>query len=309
MDKGSKSNKMTFRRYQHVEKLGTRETEGICDGVCHVFYKLDGTNASVWMEDGVLKCGSRNRELSEENDNQGFYNWVHGWGFRSLRRFFTENPNTKLFGEWLVPHSLKTYRDSAWRDFYVFDVVEEVGEEFTYLSYDKYEPMLEEFDINYIPPIATITYPTGEQLYRFLDKSGEFLVKDGEGKGEGIVIKNYDYTNYAGRQTWAKIVTNEFKEKHNREMGAPSVNNTDIVEMRIVREFLSDEYIKKEQHKIMLENDGFWNNSKLPQLFGVIQYEFVRDNIHLILKKFKQPTINFRTLNAMIIRKIKEVVL
>lgn len=39
-----------FLKYQHIERLNTQETEGITDGICHIFYKIDGTNASVWME-------------------------------------------------------------------------------------------------------------------------------------------------------------------------------------------------------------------------------------------------------------------
>ena len=36
-----------FVKYQHVERLGTDETEGILDGIVYVFYKIDGTNGSV----------------------------------------------------------------------------------------------------------------------------------------------------------------------------------------------------------------------------------------------------------------------
>lgn len=281
------------------------ETDGILDGICHVFYKIDGTNASVWKSTGGdICCGSRNRELTLENDNQGFAAWVED-NHNMLNAFFLREPTVTLYGEWLVPHSLKTYRDDSWRDFYVFDVVNELG---SHVPYDDYRPMLEHRGINYIPPLATIKNPTHEQLTRFLDKTGQFLVKDGEGNGEGVVIKNYDYRNRFGRQTWGKIVTNEFKERHHKEMGAPIVNNTLSVEEKIVDEFLSESFIEKELEKIKAENEGFWNNRFLPRLFGVVQHEFVKDHIHLILKKFKQPKIDFKQLNVWIIRKCKEVV-
>lgn len=50
---------MNFHPYQHVEKLGTAEVDGILDGTVYVFPKLDGANASVWLDDGEVKCGSR----------------------------------------------------------------------------------------------------------------------------------------------------------------------------------------------------------------------------------------------------------
>jgi hypothetical protein len=61
----------------HVERLGSDEVSGILHGECHVFPKIDGTNASVWVdESGELCAGSRNRQLTLEKDNAGFYKWV-----------------------------------------------------------------------------------------------------------------------------------------------------------------------------------------------------------------------------------------
>ena len=66
---------MEFRKYQHIERFGTDEVDGIEFGKCYIFYKIDGTNGSVWLDnDGNLKAGSRNRELTLENDNARFYN-------------------------------------------------------------------------------------------------------------------------------------------------------------------------------------------------------------------------------------------
>ena len=67
---------MEFQKYQHIERFGTDEVDGIELGECYVFPKIDGTNSSVWLEDGQIKAGSRNRELTLENDNAGFYNSV-----------------------------------------------------------------------------------------------------------------------------------------------------------------------------------------------------------------------------------------
>ena len=63
-----------FVEYQHVAKLGTTEVEGIENGTCYVFPKIDGTNASIWY-DGKVRFGSRKRELSLDFDNAGFMAW------------------------------------------------------------------------------------------------------------------------------------------------------------------------------------------------------------------------------------------
>ena len=65
-----------FRKYQHLERFGTTEVEQIELGECFIFPKIDGTNASVWITNGVLQAGSRTRKLSLESDNAGFYGWV-----------------------------------------------------------------------------------------------------------------------------------------------------------------------------------------------------------------------------------------
>ena len=57
---------MNFTKYQHVERLGTTETDGILDGDVLVFPKIDGTNCSVWLgDDGDVHCSNRNMEHYE----------------------------------------------------------------------------------------------------------------------------------------------------------------------------------------------------------------------------------------------------
>jgi hypothetical protein len=60
---------MDFKKYQHIERLGTTEVQNIELGECYVFPKIDGTNASVWLNNGEVQAGSRNRHLSFDSDN------------------------------------------------------------------------------------------------------------------------------------------------------------------------------------------------------------------------------------------------
>jgi hypothetical protein len=293
---------MTFEKYQHVERLGTDETEGVLDGIVHVFYKLDGTNGQIWWK-GRVHCGSRNRELDLQNDNAGFMNAIVS-DPRYLH-FFEEYPTLRLYGEWLVPHSLKTYSDDAWRKFYIFDVFQE-GVDIA-LAYEDYKPLLDKHGLDYVPPLCIMKNPTEEQIYKALEKCGQFLVKDGFGIGEGIVLKNYSYINKYGRQTWAKLITNEFKGVHHREMGAPLVNGSLLVEERIVEEFVTEAFILKEKAKIELENGG-WDNKCIPKLLGVVFYELVREECWNFIKKHKNPKINFGLLNKMTMDKTKRVI-
>jgi hypothetical protein len=289
---------MEFQKYQHIERFGTDEVEGIEIGECYVFPKIDGTNSQVWLEDGQVKAGSRNRELTLDNDNAGFYNTIIN--DERIKEYLNAYPEHRLYGEWLVPHSLKTYRDDAWRKFYVFDVY--VGD--IPMDYGTYKIGLDVFGIDYINPIRIIRNGGYEDFIKCLDEN-HFLIKDGQGTGEGIVIKNYSYKNKYSRQTWAKIVTSEFKEKHFKEMGAP-ITEAKPVELEITDKYVTPALVEKEFEKIKVEQNG-WKSQFIPMLLGKVYYTLVNEEMWHIVKEFNNPRINFKTLNAMCIQKIKSV--
>jgi hypothetical protein len=287
---------MEFVKYQHVERFGTTETNGIENGICYIFPKIDGTNAQLWWNDG-LKAGSRNRELKLDNDNQGFYNWAINQP--KFFMFFKKYHNIRLFGEWLVPHTLRTYEKTAWNNFYVFDVCNEE----IYLPYEEYKEMLEEFGIEYIPAICKINNPTYERLVSQLEKN-VFLIKDGDGTGEGIVIKNYNYRNAYGRITWAKVVKNEFKTKH-QKCDITEIKEKSIIEDEIVKKFVTLSLIEKEYSKI--ENETGWTSKQIPRLLNTVFYCLITEESWNFVKEFKNPIIDFKRLNVFTINKIKEL--
>ncbi len=112
---------MEIKKYMHVERWATEEVDNIQLGHCFVFPKIDGTNSSVWLDnDGELAAGSRNRVLALGNDNAGFLGEM--LQDDNILAYLREHPTHRLYGEWLVPHTLKTYREEAWRKFWIFDV-------------------------------------------------------------------------------------------------------------------------------------------------------------------------------------------
>lgn len=290
---------MEFEKYQHVEKWGTVETEGIEYGTCYVFPKIDGSNGSIWVDDKLnITCGSRNRELQTDNDNAGFCEWVKSQSV--FTEFFSAFPYVRLYGEWLVPHTLKTYRDDAWRKFYVFDV--EINDDV--IPYEEYKTMMDEYNIEYIPALCKIENPTFEKLISLLDKN-DYLIKDGCGPGEGIVIKNYFYTNRFGRKTWAKIVTSDFKTKHRKESSdVLEVKEKQMTEKLIADKYVNESLISKVHANIVNENNG-WSSNRIPQLLNTVYYDLIREESWNFVKEFKEPTINYKTLRHFTNAKVK----
>lgn len=285
---------MIYQKYQHIERLGTSEVEGILDGTVYLFTKLDGSNMVLFYNNGVVCGGSRNRQLTIENDNAGSYAYVLSQ--EKFKKFFEKHPNVYMYGEWLVKHHIRTYEEYAWKKLYVFDVMREDG---SYLTYEEYVPMLEEFGIEYIPLIAKLENPTEEQVREYVDKC-TFLQTDNN-IGEGVCIKRYDYTNKYGRRTWAKIVRGEFKQT--KKANKPIVG--EVIEKDIVDNFCTEKFIRKEYEKIV--NDaGEWNSKMIPRLLGVVWHEFVKEETYNFVKKYKNPSVDFKLLNVMITDKIKE---
>lgn len=291
---------MSFIKYQHLERFGNTEVEGIEVGTVYVFPKIDGTNGSVWQHNDMMCCGSRNRELTLDNDNAGFFNAMVK--DNAVARYIREHPQHILYGEWLVPHTLKTYSDDAWRRFYVFDVFDRNKERL--LSYDEYSPAAIAAGLNVIPPIAIIKNGSEDHFTQCLAKAN-YLVKDGEGQGEGVVLKNYDYQNKYGRQTWAKIVGNEFKAKHHLEMGAPVVG-CEIVEEKIVAKYVTQALVDKVHAKIVNEMDG-WSSKYIARLLHTVYYDLVTEETWNFVKEFKSPKIDFKVLSHYTTARVKEL--
>jgi len=287
---------MDFEKYQHIERLGTIETNGIENGMCYIFPKIDGTNSQLWWDDG-LKAGSRSRKLEVEKDNAGFYVWALQQN--KFTDFFVKHPLLRLYGEWLVPHTLKTYQNIAWGNFYVFDVTN--GDD--YMPYDEYKLLLDEFDIEYIPPICKVENPTYERFINQLEKN-VYLIEDGKGSGEGIVIKNYNYKNKFGRVTWAKIVKNEFKAKHSK-CDVTEVKECKIVEQDIVDRYVTFSLVEKEYAKI--NNEIGWTSKQIPRLLNTVYYCLIAEESWNFIKEFKNPTIDYKRLCYFTTNKIKEL--
>ncbi len=155
---------MEFRKYMHLERFGNDEVQGIELGECYIFPKLDGTNASIWNHKDILQAGSRRRHLSLEADNAGFYQWIKEQ--KQYTSLIYENPALYFYGEWLVPHSLKTYREDAWRKFYIFDIWDSNQER--YLHYENYATLLDQYNIEYIKPLCITKNATYDSLLKEL---------------------------------------------------------------------------------------------------------------------------------------------
>lgn len=290
---------METRYYQHIERLNSDDVDGILNGKVYLFTKLDGTNIGIHLEDGKVVVNSRKREISIESDNAGSCQYV--LDTPKFKAYLDKHPNHYLYGEFLVKHTIRTYKETAWRKVYIFDVVEYSGERPRYLTYDEYSPLLEEFGIEYIPCIAVLNNPTEQTVLNYVDKSN-FLQANEADAGEGIVIKRYDFTNKYGRTSWAKIVRAEFSA--NKKSSVVKMND---IEASIVEQYVTISFIEKEISKVLEAVGGEWDNKYIGRCLGIVWHEFVNENMWDIVKKYKNPTVHFSLLYTLVTNKTKVV--
>lgn len=284
---------MNWKKYQHIERLATSSVDGILNGWVHIFPKLDGANASVTLEDGALRCYSRNGLLDPVHNLRGFFQHIHENGDKYLR-YLTAHPSHILYGEWLVPHTIKAYQDDAWQKFYVFDIFDQ--DTGRYIPYEQYCDILQEIGITYIPLLYRLYNPTEEKVMKDIHDDVVTWLCD-KGKGEGIVIKNYDYINKFGRVTWAKVVR-QTPKRH-------SVHA--LEDHRIEHKFaetLTQELCDKEYHKILDERNSF-ESKDIFYLLETIYYTMITEELYDFIKKNKQPKIDFGILKRLITTKAK----
>lgn len=309
-----------FRRYEHLERFGGHpEVAHIDEGTCYVFPKLDGTNASVWLDAaGELQCGSRNRVLAADADNHGFWKWAHSDDPRAVALRAWLKPGVIAYGEWLVPHTINGYRDDSWRRFWLFDVFDLAANR--YQPWDTYGEIARAAGVDVVEPLCTITNPSAAQLFAQAE-TNTYLMQSGSGPGEGIVVKNYAW-DHDGRQTWAKVVRTEFRESNARTFGIPAKEGERIIEVEIAEEFVTPTLVGKTRAKVVASVANHFGvdltepnaqrhveqtkrGSVIPQLLGRVWNDFVVEEMWVVLKKFRNPTIDFARLNRAVEGRVK----
>ena len=224
-------------RYQHIERLGHADVEGLLDGEVIIQEKLDGANATVAIEPetGRLVIASRSCAVSVAGDPpngfRGLVEYVLGHhGLQALASVYI------VRGEWLVPHSVKDYEPSNYKHFYIFDCQRyDTGE---YVHPDEWLKVADELGCRYVPTVICLLDPTPAQIAELVVGPSAL----GAPKREGVIAKRYGFVNRFGRTAWGKVVAADFLEKNKLHMGA---NKHDVPELRFVAETVTDAAVLK----------------------------------------------------------------
>ncbi len=174
--------------------------------------KIDGSNASIAYDSKTnsLVAFSRRQTLNEMNTLNGFWNYVQSLDIKT----FAEVLGNRyiIFGEWLVPHSVK-YPEDMYKKFYMFDVWDRETEQYltqedSLAIFDK----LKNYIPNYVHTLYNGPFISWEHTLAFLKENiyGETPCM------EGIVIKRQNklWSKSSRLPYYVKIVNEKFSEVH-----------------------------------------------------------------------------------------------
>lgn len=285
---------MPFKQYPKIHRLGAEENDSILIGEkVYITEKIDGANTQIWVrEDGTLGMGSRTQDVTHGEFN-GFTKYVREHlGINSLLK---DNPLWRLYGEWLVRHSLQ-YNETAYKQWYLFDI--EVSED-ERLSIEKVVEVAKQYGIKHAELFCVLSNPSVEDISKFVGKS--VLGPD----GEGVVIKNFDFVNKFGSLEYAKVVTQKFKEENALTFGGNNKHSETYWEQWCVNKYVTLERVQKIMNKIQPLVEHRLGVEDTSRIIHTVYHDYITEEIWEIQKKV--PELNFKSLSQLSTRKAAKV--
>jgi hypothetical protein len=278
---------MTFIPYPKIYRLGTPETEGILDGLVTIHEKIDGANLSIWMEKGEIHVGSRNQEITE-GFNGAYEYCLNDSGIRKL---LSDHPNYRLYGEWLVRHTLQ-YKETAYRKFYLFDIFVDTER----LDQINIMTIAAKYSINIAKFFGLFSRPS-------LDKINQFIgLSDLGDQGEGVVIKNRDFINQFGDNCYAKIVTESFRENNGLKFEANSKHSESYWETWVTHKYVTLSRVEKAMNKSQPMIDTPLDLQHTSRIVGMVTHDIVTEEAWEIFNRV--PKLDFKVLKNILSKKI-----
>lgn len=211
---------MKLPSYSKVYNIGHAETADLLKGVVSVQEKIDGSQFSFGVRDGELFCRSRGSSQYPQTSNlfAEAVDWceknkdklIEGWTYRGevLRK---PKHNTLKYDRVPLNHII------------LFDVMD--GLEESYLDYQAVKDVAELLGLEVVPEYYHGEVKSFASLVQYMDNTSIL----GDVPIEGIVIKNYGQLDRQSKVLMGKMVSDEFREKHQRNPEFKQPNYHDVI--------------------------------------------------------------------------------
>ena len=223
--------------------------------------KIDGSNASIAYDSKTnsLVAFSRRQALNEMNTLNGFWNYVQSLDVKAFAEILGNR--YIIFGEWLVPHSVK-YPEDMYKKFYMFDIWDRETEQ--YLTQEDSLAIFDRLKYyipNYVQTLYNGPFVSWEHTLAFLKENvyGEAPCM------EGIVIKRQDklWSKSSRLPYYVKVVNEKFSEVHSSK---PKTIDPEKLAAREAEQAAVAEVVTKRRIEKMLQK--FEEDNLIPSDWG-----------------------------------------
>lgn len=269
-----------YKKYDKILNKGFQLSEFMETGFS-VEEKLDGSNASFTYDADAkkMRAFSRNQELTEENNLNGFYQYMQEFANKLSDLQLEILGNVTIFGEWLTKHTV-TYKDEAYKKFYAFDVFHKnTGKYYSRaqrsntVRFLKFETAREFFDIT-PEEIESSSRPNIlDEIKECVGKSNLTLTPD---TGEGVVIKSLGVRDPDNDPSY-KLVTDRFRETKGLKQQKPTGLQSHLVDYAITEARMKKIIFKKLDEQELKEEDLSLQN--FGKVIGSVAKDFQDDII------------------------------
>lgn len=215
---------MTINSYSKIYNLGHRDVAEIFNEPVLVEEKIDGSQISFGVYEGLLKMRSRGAEINTHSPEGMFGKGVEV--VRSIEHLLI--PGFTYRGEYLQKpkHNTLAYDRVPHNHIMIFDI--DAGLE-TYLTYDGKRREAARLGFETVPVIYEGVIASPADIKDFLER---ISILGGQ-KIEGVVAKNYQRTTIDKKTMMGKFVSEAFKEIHQGAWKEANPNAGDIVQKLI----------------------------------------------------------------------------
>lgn len=259
------------KKYIHIEQMSDKHIDSFLPGD-HIIIqeKLDGANASFQYdaESDSLVCFSRNHPLDAEDTLRGFYDWVQGLDKELVYSILGDN--RRVFGEWLVKHTVK-YPEEKYSMLYIFDIYD--MEKRMYYPQEYVKAVAEALGIPYVPVFYDGVFKSWDEIMPLIGRT-----EMGGEIGEGIIVKNLSRLCHSktGLPAYTKLVHERFQEvfrkARERRQGDPEEHKARFLGRQAAESIVTPARVEKMLHKLV--DEGI-----LPEDFSIRDMQTICKNL------------------------------
>ena len=267
---------MSFKSYPKIHRLGKEETDGILDTPVIIQEKIDGANVSIWLDKKKVKCGTRTRELPDDESFNGFVEAVKE--NKLIKFWLMKNPDCRLYAEWLVKHTI-TYPETAYKKIYLYDIYND--KEDMYWTQDSVKTVASQLNLEYPQIFIHSKQVTEDEIKEHVGKT---LVPEAA-NGEGVVIKNPNFKDKWGNHCYAKVVHEKFKESNAIVFGGNNKHSESYWEMYVVNKYCTLGRVQKIMQKLQAETEKRLDKENTSEIAGRCMHDMISEEAWEIFNK------------------------